>query len=118
MAGEGSAEDRVGLRRREEVASAAWPGVLDPVVAVIRLVQGELHETGKGHRPVPLDLRGDPLDQDRVALDGIEIRRGDAPQARRDVHEPILARPADRQPEAGPDERVTAENDGDRRVGG
>ncbi|GBD17491.1 hypothetical protein HRbin26_02415 [bacterium HR26] len=67
LPGECPAEDRVDLRRSEEVA--ATPGAEGRVViAVLRVIERQLHEAGKGDRPVPLDLGADQLDQPRVAI--------------------------------------------------
>ena len=75
------AEDRVGLRRGEEVAGATRAGVRPPVVAVAGLVQGTLHEPREGDRPVGLDLDSEPGDELLVLADGLRVRQSLAVEA-------------------------------------
>ena len=63
------AEDRVELGGGQEVAVAAGPRRLGPVVPAVRVVQGELHKTGERDRPVPPDLVADPLGERLVLSD-------------------------------------------------
>ena len=57
---EHGAEEWSDFRRREEVA-APTRGAHRRVEAVLRVVEGGLHDLGEGNRPAPSDLRGDPL---------------------------------------------------------
>ena len=64
LAGDSRAEDRMGLRRGQEVARSVRADPLDPVVAVLRVVQGDRHEPGEGQRPRRADLGPDLLEQE------------------------------------------------------
>ena len=95
---QGGAEDRVGLGRGQEVAVAARPRRLGPVVAAVRVVQREVHEAGERDRAGPGDLVADPRDERRRPG---RRRRGRA--ARRDGgpvsaprRRPIAPRPSSR----------------------
>ena len=53
------AKRRAHAHARAEVATAPHPASLRLVVAPVHMVQRQLHEPGKRHRPVRLDLGAD-----------------------------------------------------------
>ena len=79
-------EDRVRLRRGQEVTVATRTRGLGPVVAAIRVVQRQVHEPGEGDRAVAFDLVADPRHELLVLPDRVEVRHGIAAETRRHVH--------------------------------
>ena len=76
------------LGRGQEVAAPARPVRRAPVVAVLRVVQGDRHEPGERERSVRGDLGPDLLDQGRLALgrqgSGRLVRGEDRPRSESD----------------------------------
>ena len=103
-------EDRVQLRRRQEVAAAAGPRVGGAVVAAVGVVQGEVHEPREGHRAGGADLVADPGDE---AASSPTSARSVGGSRRRPAR--IVAHAPQRQAQPRPDQRVAAEDDGDGR---
>ena len=92
------------------------PGVRAPVVAVPRLVQRELHEPRERHRAALRDLGADPV---ATSASSSPTASGSCGGSRRSPKTgPVTgARPSARRM-PGPDQRVAAEDDRDRRVAG
>ena len=93
------AEDRMELRRRDEVAGPARPGRRGPVVAAVRVVQRELHEPGERHRSVARDLVADPRGERLVLADVVRSAgraRGAARASGSIGRPPRVARPTQR----------------------
>ena len=87
-----------------------------PVVAAVRVVQGERHEPDERHRAV---VPGSRPGCARRARRPRRPRRGPAPaRGAARCAGPPSATPSERQPQPRPDERVAAEHDRDRRIAG
>ena len=84
--GEGSPEDRVRLRCRQEIAFPARASRVASVVAAAGVVESEVHESGEGDRAVAPDLVPDPGDELVILADRVEIRHWIASQSGRHVH--------------------------------
>ena len=85
LAADEPTECRVQLGRRQEVAVTGRAGRGLHVVAPLVVIQGDLHEPGEGDGSIPPDLLAEPLDEDRVALDGRRIEPRCRPPGERRV---------------------------------
>ena len=92
-AGEGPAEDGMGLGCGQEVAGPPRARIRPAVVAARRVVQREVHEPGERHRAVAADLVADPGDQVGILTDGLEVRHRIAAQPGRHLHDGASSRP-------------------------
>ena len=85
-------EDRMRLRRGQEVAGPAGSRIGGAVVATCRVVQREVHEPGEGHRAVPPDLVADARHQRALLADRVQVGRLVAAKAGGHLHPGQLAR--------------------------